>query len=178
MIAVRPNAFLRLMLAASVSAGSVASTPTIGHAHPLPRSLHRAHHDFDAIDHAHWQHSHKPASDDHDDLATIALSESLFHLHTVWFGIPLTLPAPTGHQNEQASRVPLADVCWISGAPAMSTSNGANRERIVVWHYASMLAVDSHAADPLTTNSLRMSPFCGEVGPPCAQPARTGVLRC
>ena len=177
MSAVRPNSLLNLMLAAGVLVGSVASTPTFGHAHPVSGPLHHVHHDLDAIDHSNWSHFHQEASDDHDDHAAIILCESVFHLHSVWFGVPFTLPAPAGHQNQQAGRVSLADACWTSGATAVSTNGAAVRER-GVWDDVSALTIDRDGAIPLSTNSLCTSALCGEVEPPCALPARSGVLRC
>ena len=173
----RPNKLLKLMFAASVLVGSVASTPTFGHAHPLPASLHHDHGRSEALAHSHVSHSHGQPVNDHAHDALIAVDASVFHLHAVWFGVPFTIPAPVEQQDDHGRRVPLADACFTSAGPSVATGVGPVRERSV-WPDVLGLALDIGAGLQVPTNPRLTSPPLHEAGIPRALQARSGVLRC
>ena len=173
----RPNKLLKLMVAASVLVGSVASTPTFGHAHRLSASMPYDHDHSEALAHSHGSHSHGQPVDDHAHDAVIALDDSVFHLHGVWFGIPFTTPAPVEHQNDHARRVPLTDACFTSAGPGLATGVVPVRERSVRPD-ALGLALDIGAGLQIPTNPRLTSSPLLEAGTPCALQARSGVLRC
>ena len=104
---------VRLLLAAIALAGSVGSSPVIGHAHgPI---LDTSHHHHGWADHDHSP-PHAEEGDDHD--ATPRVGESVFHLHGAWFGIPFSLPtaAPRGTQGERIDYHPGADACLVQAS--------------------------------------------------------------
>jgi hypothetical protein len=173
----RPDKLMKLMVAASVLVGSVASTPTFGHAHRLSDSPPYDHDHSEALAYSHGSHSHGQPLDDHAHDAVITLEDSVFHLHGVWFGIPFTTPAPVEHQNDNGGRVPLTDACFTSAGPGLATGVGPVRERSVCPD-ALRLALDIGTGPQIPTNPRLTSSPLLEPGIPCALQARSGVLRC
>ncbi len=172
-----PKKLLKLIVAASVFVGSVASTPTIGHAHSLPASPLPDLDHAEGLAHSHGSHSHGQPVDEHLHDAVIALDDSVFHLHGVWFGIPFTARAPVEQQSDHSRRVPLADACFTTAGPGLATGVGPVRERSVCPD-ALGLALDFNASLQFPTNSRLTIPAHHEAGTPSALQARSGLLRC
>ena len=178
MVGCRPTKLLKLMVATNVLVGSIASTPTFGHAHALPTSLHHDHRDSDSVEHSHRSHSHGQLATSHDDDDdAIVLAGRVFHLHGTWFGIPFTIPAPAErHNGDDGRRLPLADSCLMSLTPNSATGVGPVRER-PGWSDSLRLAPDLGAGLQLRPFSPLDRPALTGAVSQCALQARSGVLR-
>lgn len=172
----RPTKLVRLLLAATVLAGSVASSPTFGHAHPLPDSIAHDHHDAELIGHFHSPHHHDglAETDGHD---AGVLGSAVFHVHGVWFGIPFSLPALTGQPDGRPNAHPMADACLTPAASSQSGGIGSvsSHSNCPNGHG---LPPPHGTATEITNNSVLCMPTRHSAGSHCAVTARSGVLRC
>src|SRR5262249_3571508 len=96
----RATRLVRLLLAAITLAGSVGSSPIIGHAHALSPATTHHHHGWAEHDHSIERHG-----GDAGDEVTLHGGESAYPLQGTWFGSPFSVPAPSaGMQGERIGR--------------------------------------------------------------------------
>lgn len=176
----KPTPLTRLLVATSMLLGSAASGPTFGHAHPNGDTQH-VHVDWDA------DHHHDDASRDHEsavvdahhdhdaDLAVAGRSE--FHLHDVWFGIPVSLAMPAEPDSDQETHNPFASA-YVLPTPMIHGCSARSLEGRAVCPDTLGLALDIGAGLQIPTNPRLTSPPLHEAGIPCALQSRSGVLRC
>lgn len=170
----RPAACMKMILAASVLAGSVGSTPTFGHAHEKTEADHHDHLDWAAHGHS---HAHLDAVSGTEQHASVESNDAVFHLHGMWFGIPFSLPAPTEPEDARATQNPLATACLAPVVTMVATHLGSVRGRPICPD-AFGLAPDPRAGLELPRILLPGSWSLSRAGGHCALEARSAVLRC
>ena len=178
----KPTPLTRLLVATSMLLGCVAAGPTFGHAHPDGDS-HHVHLDWHA-DHNHEvaDHDHTTAvvQSDHDrdaDLA-VAVDGSLeFHLHGVWFGIPVSLPVPAEPDSDRQTQHPFALAYVLPNLMVAGCFVRSLEERVSCpeeWGFSLPLRAElvqtGHCSAHTSTDISHE--------PPCALKAQSGVLRC
>lgn len=104
--------WMRILLAAFVVVASVASSPTIGHSHADGGAAHR--HLGSGVGH-HDDH-HDTPHEEYEGTGSVVLGAGEFHFHSLFFGIPITLPSTTGKMTGSAAPFSLADACPSLGA--------------------------------------------------------------
>lgn len=176
----KPTPLTRLLVAAAMLLGSVASGPTFGHAHPNGDTQH-VHVDWDADHHhddASRDHESAVVESDHDHDADLAVAGSLqFHLHCVLLGIPVSLPVPAAPRSDHETHNPFASA-YVLPSPVIHGCSARSLEGRPVCPDALGLALDIGAGLQIPTNPHLTSPPLHEASIPCALQARSGVLRC
>lgn len=177
-----PTTLTRLLVAATVLLGSVASGPTFGHAHHNGHT-HHVHVDWDA------NHDHEDADDGHatsvvesnhddDPDRSVAFAAGLeLHLHGVLFGIPVSVPVPAEPDSDHETRTPIA-LAYVLRTPMLDGCSLRSLDGRVFCPEGWGLAPPLRAAVVSTGRCFAYTSADISLEPPCALKAQSGVLRC
>jgi hypothetical protein len=172
---------MKLLVAAGVLTGSVASGPTFGHAHRGGEVLH-VHPDWDhhgeREDTDHQGRFHAMAwADEEEDYHFVVVTASQFHLHATLLGIPISLPVPADSKHEDGRRDQPSEMYLVPSVSADWFCISRVLERLIWLNVAGpALSFSSDSLSP--TVAIQSAPSNHFQQYLCALQTQSGVLRC